>query len=128
MKKTDFSPKPETKSKKNNRVFELRTYTAKPGRLDDLLTRFRDHTIKLFSKHGMEHIGYWVPVDKDKGSDDTLIYILAHESQKAGEEAFKNFREDKTWIKAKSDSEANGPLSASVESVFMIPTDYSKIK
>ncbi|CAN5375216.1 hypothetical protein BH23BAC1_BH23BAC1_12620 [soil metagenome] len=128
MKKTDFSPRPAIKPMSKERVFELRTYTAKPGRLDDLLTRFRDHTVKLFTKHGMEHIEYWVPVDKEKGSDDTLIYILAHESQKAGEEAFNKFREDKNWIKAKAASEANGPLTASVESVYMVPTDYSKIK
>jgi hypothetical protein len=128
MKTTDFSPKPAKKSNKKERVFELRTYKAKPDRLDDLLTRFRDHTVKLFSKYGMQHIGYWVPVDKDKGSDDTLIYILAHESKEAGELAFEKFRADKNWIKAKSESEANGPLTASVESVFMVPTDYSKIK
>lgn len=128
MKKTDFSPKPANKSKNKERVFELRTYKARPGKLDDLLTRFREHTVKLFSKQGMEHIGYWVPVDKEKGSDDTLIYILAHESKKAGEESFKNFREDKNWVKVKAESEKNGPLTASVESVYMVPTDYSKIK
>jgi hypothetical protein len=40
------------------RYFEMRTYIANPGKLDALNARFRDHTCKLFAKHGMECIGF----------------------------------------------------------------------
>src|SRR5215211_1074216 len=62
------------------RVFELRTYTTHEGRLDALLRRFRNHTVRLFEKHGMTNIGYWVPQDSAR-SHNTLVYILAHPSR-----------------------------------------------
>ena len=111
----------------DTRVFELRTYTAAPGKLDALNTRFRDHTNKLFVKHGMTMIGYWTPADGDK-KDNTLVYILAFPSRDAAKKAWAAFREDPDWIKAKADSEVNGSLTTKVESVFLTPTDYSPIK
>lgn len=113
------------------RVFELRTYTTNEGKLDALHARFRDHTMKLFTKHGMTHIGYWTPTDADKGAGSKLIYILAHPSKEAGLAAFKAFREDPDWIAAKAESEKNGPLTITeggVKSVFMKATDFSPIK
>ena len=61
-------------------VFELRTYTASPGKLSDLEARFRNHTVGLFEKHGMTNVGYWVPTDEPL-SENTLIYVLEHESR-----------------------------------------------
>ena len=110
-----------------NRVFELRTYTTPPGKLDALKARFRDHTITLFNKHQMTSVGYWTPQDAPT-KDNTLIYVLAHPSR---EEATKNwaaFRADPDWVKAKADSEKDGPLTTKTESVFMDPTDFSQIK
>lgn len=109
------------------RVFELRTYTAAPGKLEALNTRFRDHTNKLFVKHGMTMIGYWTPADGEK-KDNTLVYILAYPSREAAKKAWAAFREDPDWIKAKADSEVNGSLTVHVDSVFLNPTDYSPIK
>jgi NIPSNAP len=108
-----------------NRVFEMRTYYAHPGKMAALHARFRDHTTKLFDKHGMTNIGYWVDV---KHPDEKLIYILAFPSKAAAEKAWKGFGSDPDWKKAKADSEVNGPLVARYESVYMDPTDYSKIK
>src|SRR5262245_23016142 len=65
------------------RVFELRTYTPAPGKLDALNARFRDHTIALFKKHGMEVVGFWEPIDKEAGAGQRLIYLLAHPSRAA---------------------------------------------
>jgi len=107
-----------------NRVFELRTYTAIDGKLPNLIARFRDHTIKIFEKHGMENIGYWVPKD----TPNTLIYIVAHKSQDAAKASWDAFRKDPVWIKARDASEANGKIVDKVVSVFMDPTDFSKIK
>jgi hypothetical protein len=110
------------------RVFELRTYTAAPGKLDALNARFRDHTIALFKKHGMEVVGFWMPVDKEAGAGDKLVYILAHPSRAAAEANWKAFRDDPEWVKVKAESEAGGVLAPKIESVFLAPTDYSPLK
>ena len=75
-------------------VYELRIYTCNEGKLPDLLKRFRDHTCKLFEKHGMTNIGYWVPVEKADGADNTLIYIVSHRSRDAAKESWKAFGAD----------------------------------
>ncbi len=108
------------------RVYELRTYVTNPGKLDALLARFRDHTCRLFEKHGMENMGYWVPLTKEDGSDTTLIYLLAHQSREAAKASFAAFGKDPEWQAARQASEANGKILARPpESVFLKPTDYS---
>ncbi len=113
----------------SGKVFELRTYTSPPGKLDDLHTRFRDHTTKLFEKHGMTNIGYWVPQDAPR-NDNTLIYIVSHESREAAARNWKAFISDPEWQKVRTASEVNGPIvqKGGVESVFMTAVDYSAIK
>lgn len=128
MKRTDYSPKITSSKGKEPRMFELRTYTAAPGKLNDLHSRFRNHTTKLFKKHGMTNVGYWEVINQDGSHPNTLLYILAHPSKEAGEKAFNAFREDPVWKKAKQASEVNGSLTEKVESVYMTPTDYSAIK
>jgi hypothetical protein len=110
-----------------DRVFELRIYTCHPGKLPDLLKRFREHTTQIFEKHGMTNIGYWVPKDAPK-SETTLYYLLAYPSREAATASWKAFREDPEWQKVSKDSEANGKIVEKVESTFMDPTDFSKIK
>jgi len=110
-----------------NRVYELRTYTCFEGKLPDLLKRFREHTITIFNRHGMESIGYWIPQDPEK-SKTTLIYILAHPSREAATKNWTDFRNDPEWKKVSADSEANGKIVQKVDSVFMDPTDFSKLK
>lgn len=128
MSATDFSPAIAPSKSENPRLFELRTYHAAPGKLDDLLARFRNHTCALFEKHGMGQFGYWLPTDKKQGAGETLIYILAHSDKSAAEAIWKAFRNDPDWIKVKKESEANGSLTTGVVSVFMTPTDYSPTK
>jgi hypothetical protein len=112
-----------------NRVFEIRTYTAAPGKLEALKARFRDHTIKVFDKYGMKSIGYWVPQDAPL-KDNTLIYVLSHESREAATKSWAAFRADPDWVKAKTDSEKDGALTVpnGVVSVFADPTEFSPIK
>ena len=112
----------------SDRVFELRTYTAAPGKLDALNARFRDHTIALFEKHGMAVVGFWEPPDKEAGAGEKLVYILVHQSRAAAEASWKAFRGDPEWVKVKADSEAGGVLTAKIESVFLTGTDYSPLK
>lgn len=110
-----------------NRIFELRTYVSKEGKLENVLARFREHTTKLFEKHGMENIGYWVAADAP-ASQNTLIYVVAHKSREAAKASWDAFRLDPEWVKAKNASEANGAIVDNVKSVFMNPTDFSKLK
>lgn len=121
-------------------VFELRTYTTEAGRLPDLNARFRDHTLKLFEKHGMTNVTYWNLADKEKGAkntyvaENTLIYLLTHKSEAAAKASFGAFRADPSWVAAKEASEkkAGGSLTIAqpngVKSEFLLPTDYSPVK
>jgi NIPSNAP len=110
-----------------NRVFEIRTYTAPPGRLEALKARFRDHTIRLFNKHGMTSIGYWTPLDPPQ-SENTLTYILAYPSREAAVKSWAAFNADPDWQAARKTSQADGPLVTGVTSVYMAPADFSAIK
>lgn len=107
------------------RVYELRTYTTHPGRLPALNKRFKDHTMKLFEKHGMKNEIYWMPTDP-KLAENTLIYVISHESEAAAKKSWDAFRADPDWIKARDASEADGKIVMKVEAVFMKKTDYSK--
>jgi hypothetical protein len=114
-------------AKSDNRVFEIRTYYAPPGKMKNLHARFRDHTCKLLEKHGMTLIGFWVPTDPE-GAEEVLIYIVAHPSEEAAKKNWDEFRKDEDWLKLKKESEKDGPIVSKVESKFFNPTDYSKIK
>jgi len=105
-------------------VFELRTYTAEEGKLPDLLVLFRDHVTGLFEKHGMTHVGYWVPQDSP-GSGNTLIYIVSHDSREAAQASWGAFREDPEWRRVAEESQADGRIVANIESVFIEATDFS---
>ena len=128
---TDYSPQVKA-GKDSERVFELRIYAVTPGKLDNLNARFRDHTCKLFEKHGMTNIGYWVPLQDQKGAGATLVYILAHKSVAAAKASFDAFRKDPDWIAARKESEdkAGGSLTVKdgVKSTFMKATDYSPLR
>ena len=110
-----------------NRVFEFRTYTAAPGKLEALKTRFKDHTITIFKKHDMTSIGYWVPQDAPE-STNTLTYILAHPSREDAKKNWAAFNTDPEWVKAKGESEKDGKLVDKVVSVFADPLEFSQIK
>lgn len=105
-------------------VYELRVYHVAPGKLGDLLARFRDHTISIFNRHSMESVAYWTPMD-DPQKGNTLIYILRHPNREAAEANWKSFRDDPEWKSVKEKSEANGALVEKVDSTYMVLTDFS---
>src|ERR1044072_4514398 len=106
------------------KVFELRTYTTNEEKLDALNARFRDHTTRIFKKHHMTNVGYWVPQDKP----NTLIYFMSHATREAAKPNWDAFRADPEWQKVQKESEAGGKIVAKVESVYMDATDYSPMK
>ena len=105
-------------------VYELRVYHTFEGKLDDLLRRVRDHTVRLFEKHGIRNVAYWTPLDEPlKGR--TLFYILAHPSREAATANWNAFRDDPEWQAARDKSEANGKLVEKIDSTFLTLTDFS---
>jgi hypothetical protein len=153
---TDYSPEIAIEEK-GNRVFELRTYIASPNNLDALNARFRNHTMKLFARHGMTNVIYWniakgeaMPAKdllmalspKSQGKADitdplpasgnTLVYFLTHESQDAAKGSFDAFRQDPEWntVRTESEKKAGGSLTAGngVKSWFLKPTKFSPVK
>ena len=113
---------PSFAAEKDTRCFEMRTYFAAPGKLDDLLARFRDHTVKLFEKHGITNIGYWVPVEN---TDNKLVYVIAFPSREERDKSFREFGADPDWQSARKASEEKGKLVTKVVSVFLSATDFS---
>ncbi len=109
-------------AQEKSRLYELRTYHAEPGKLDALLTRFRDHTCKLFEKHGMTNVGYWVPVDN---RDNLLVYLLTYPDMEARDAAWKGFLADEDWKKAAAASEVNGKLVGKIDEAFLASTSFS---
>jgi hypothetical protein len=134
MQATDYSPILDT-TPQAGRVFELRTYKMVPDCLDDINARFRDHTMKLFEKHGMTNLIYWNLMKDQKEADNTLVYLLAHKSKDAGLASFTAFREDPVWLAARRASEEKAgvpsltkPMPEGVQSIYCLPTDYSPLK
>ena len=105
-------------------VYELRVYHAAPGKLGNLLTRFREHTVKLFDRHGIKSVAYWTPLDEPEKSN-TLIYILLHPSREAAAANWKSFQDDREWKSVRDQSEANGKLVEKADSTFLALTDFS---
>ena len=114
-------------SAQNQKVFELRTYQATPGNLGNLHARFRDHTIRIFRKHGMEIGGFWSPTSEEE-RDDILVYLLAHDSQDAADASWQAFGADPEWASVAEESNKNGQILAGVERKYMVATDYSPMK
>ena len=109
------------------KVYELRTYTAPEGKLGDLHARFRNHTTRIFDKHGMKSVAYFSPQDAPL-SQNTLIYILEHPSRDDAKKHWAEFSADPEWQKVSAESQKDGRIVTKVESVFMTPTDYSPMK
>ena len=114
-------------SAQDEKVFELRTYKATPGNLDNLHARFRDHTTRIFRKHGMEVIGYWSPTSEEE-REDTLVYLLGHDNQAAADQSWQDFIADPEWARVAEESNRNGQILGGIERKYMIATYYSPMR
>ena len=114
-------------SAQDEKVFELRTYKATPGNLDNLHARFRDHTTRIFRKHGMEVIGYWSPTSEEE-REDTLVYLLGHDNQAAADQSWQDFIADPEWARVAEESNRNGQILGGIERKYMVATDYSPMR
>jgi hypothetical protein len=118
------SPRDNGPTQSSTGVYELRVYHAAPGKLPELLARFREHTIKIFDRHGLKSVAYWTPLE-DPEKSQTLIYILYHPSREAAAANWKSFGDDPEWKSVHDKSEADGKLVDKVDSTFMALTDFS---
>ncbi|MXZ32530.1 MAG: NIPSNAP family protein [Gammaproteobacteria bacterium] len=100
-------------SAQSGKLYELRIYKSTEGNLDNLNARFRDHTMRIFEKHGMENIGYWTPTSEEE-RDDTLVYIIAHDSEEAAAASWGAFIQDPDWQEVAEASNANGQNIAGI--------------
>jgi hypothetical protein len=110
---------------KSATVYELRIYHAAPGKLDELVARFREHTDKLFAKHGMKSVAYWTALDEPVKSS-TFFYILEHPSREAAVANWKAFQNDPEWQSVKAKSEENGKLAEKIDSTYLTLTDFPR--
>ena len=130
---TDYSNQPAEEPVRNDRqsrLFELRTYTTLEGRLDALNARFRDHTLALFEKHGIENYAYFFPTKAEDGKGKVITYIVAHKDVAGKDASWKDFIADEEWKKVRKASEASGKILANkgIQSTLLVPTDYSPLK
>ncbi len=107
-------------------IYELRIYTVHPGRMGDLLARFRDHTCRLFEKHGITNVGYWK--NHLGGRNDELWYILGYEDLAHRDRAWAAFASDPEWLEAMAASEADGPLLHHFENRMLKAVDFSPLQ
>src|SRR5580704_10757557 len=122
----EAAPSPSLKS--SGRLLELRTYYAMPGKLEDVHKRFRDHTMRIFAKHGMTVVGFWGPVYKKDGSENKLVYMLSFANRAERDAKWKEFGSDPEWQKVSKESDANGKPVEKVESMFLYDADYAPQK
>jgi hypothetical protein len=123
---TNDEPKPNTENTmpSSSSVYELRFYYANEGKLDELLRRFREHTIALFAKHNMKTLAFWTPTD-DPLKSKSLVYILVHPSREAAASNWQAFQADPEWHSVRDKSEASGKLVDHVDSTYLALTDFS---
>lgn len=107
-------------------IYELRTYYAHPGRLDAMLARFAHHTDALITKHGMKTLAYWLP--RDGNPKYALVYLMEHESQASAERNWAAFSADPEWKRVKTESELDGPITASMDCFYMDQIDLAGIR
>lgn len=110
-----------------DRVFELRTYTAHPGRFEAMQARFKNHVIPMFEKHGLQLIGFWTAADAPL-AENTLVYVLAHPDRNAAKENWAAFQADPAKARIWAETESDGPINLKVDSIYMEPVEFSPIK
>jgi hypothetical protein len=106
----------------------LRTYTQLPGRNPAILSRFKNHTLKLFKKHGIKSVAYFTTIEKDPNVQSQLIYMVSHPSESAAKTAWEAFVNDPQWKQVSEDSQKDGKIIEKLESIFMSPTSFSTIR
>jgi len=107
-------------------IYEYRVYEAMPGKMPQLHARFRDHTLRLFERHGIKSIGYWTSMIGDYSN--RLIYIVAYENLEQRGRAWASFAADPEWHRVVEESTVGGALTTRTFNTMLNPTDYSPLQ
>ena len=122
----------------NHDVYEMRVYYTHDGKFDDIISRFENHTTKLFDKHGFNNVGYWTTLKKDSLSfadkfifqndgKDALVYIVSFKDMDTRNQSWESFINDPEWISVFEESRKDGPIVREIEQVFLSPTIFSNL-
>ncbi len=99
------------KEKKAVGFFELRIYTAQPGKRDALAERFASRTAAIFARHGITNVGYWIPQQSDPevgiSAENTFIYVRGYPSKEERDKRIKAVRDDPEFAEVVTKQEAN---------------------
>ena len=117
----------------------MRVYYTHEGKFDNILSRFQNHTVKLFEKHGFNNVGYWTTEKRDSVSfadefifknkgKPALVYIVSFKNMDVRNESWSKFINDTEWKKVYKESILDGPIVKKIEQVFLNPTNFSKLK
>src|SRR5262250_2332577 len=91
--------------------FELRVYTAQPGKRDALAARFADRTAAIYARHGITNVGYWIPQQSDSelgvSAENTFIYIRGYPSKEERDKRLKAVRDDPEFLDVVTKAEKN---------------------
>jgi len=123
---------------KKNEVYELRIYYTHEGKFNDIISRFENHTTKLFEKHGFVNVGYWTSQSREEPSfadeilnnkdQGALYYIVSFPNMEERDKSWDLFINDPDWKKAYNESRKDGPIVSRIEQVFLNPTTFSNLK
>lgn len=107
-------------------IYEMRTYHVNSGKMDALLSRFREHSCTLLEKHGIKLIGFWT--NSMGGRSDQMIWMIAYKNYAHREQAWNAFASDPEWKSVKADSERKGLLVSFFTNQILQPTDFSPLQ
>jgi hypothetical protein len=104
-------------------IYELRTYVAVPGRLPALVSRFQDHTLRIWERHGIRQAGFWTTLVGE--SNQQLTYMLAWDSLAEREKRWAAFVSDQEWLGVSAETQKDGELVQTISNELLVPTAFS---
>jgi hypothetical protein len=106
-------------------IYEYRVYEVVPGRMQDLHDRFKNHTLNIFTRHGIRPVAFFTATTNK--SRNQLSYIVAFDNLEQRSRCWQNFLADPEWIRVKKESEKEEKLVLNVDSQIFNATEYSPV-
>jgi hypothetical protein len=107
--------------------FELRVYTAQPGKRDALAARFASRTASIYARHGITNVGYWIPEQSDPelgiSAENTFIYMRGYPSKEERDKRLTAAHDDPEFKQVVTKQEQNPETKLIVKShnIDMLP-------
>jgi len=115
--------------------YELRIYTAQPGKRDALAARFASRTAAIYARHGITNVGYWIPLQSDPelgiSAENTFIYIRGYPSKEERDKRLTAAHDDPEFGEVVTAQERNPSTKLIVKphNIDMVPNgSYTAIK